>query len=84
LLEITVSGDGVDALREITRDPPPGVNVTAAEEFTASFEVDPLVVPVARVIAEFSARAPVVDISVREPEMEGIIREIYEAKAVNA
>ena len=50
----------------------------------AAFEVDPGVVPVARVIADFSARAPVVDLTVREPEMEGIIREIYEAREVRA
>ncbi len=84
LLDITVSREGVGALRDITRDPPWGVTITAADEFKASFRVDPLLVPVATVIAEFSARAPVVDIAVREPEMEGIIREIYEAKAVSA
>ncbi len=60
------------------------MTVSSANELKASFQVDPLVVPVATVIAEFSARTPVVDIAVREPEMEGIIREIYEAKAVTA
>jgi ABC-type uncharacterized transport system ATPase subunit len=34
------------------------------------------------VIGEISARVPIVDIAVREPEMEGIIREIYEAREV--
>ena len=34
------------------------------------------------VIAGIAARVPIADISVREPEMEGIIREIYEAREV--
>ncbi len=82
LLDITVTGDGVDALRELAQAPPDGVTTSAAAELTASFQIDPAVVPVAAVIAEFSARAPVADLAVREPEMEGIIREIYEAREV--
>ncbi len=84
LIDITVSGDGADSLREVVRQVPAGVTVTSAEEFKASFEVDPQTVAIAAVIAEFSARAPVIDITVREPEMDGIIREIYEAKVVSA
>jgi ABC-2 type transport system ATP-binding protein len=82
LLDITVSGDGVEALADVAKDPPRGVTVVSAEELQAQFQVDPSVVAVAAVIAEISARAPVADLAVREPEMEGIIREIYEAKSV--
>ena len=82
LLDITVSGEGVDALAEVAKDPPRGVTVVAAEELQAQFQIDPTEVAVAVVIAEISARAPVTDLAVREPEMEGIIREIYEAKSV--
>ena len=84
LLDITVSGEGIAALADVVEDPPRGVTVENAEELKALFHVDPSVVAVAAVIAEISARAPVADLAVREPEMEGIIREIYEAKSVNA
>jgi ABC-2 type transport system ATP-binding protein len=83
LLDITVSGDGAAALCDVTAAPPAGVTVIKDEELTASFSVDPGTVPVAAVIADLSARLPVVDITVREPEMEGIIREIYEAREVS-
>ena len=84
LLEITVSGEGAEALRELAATPPAGVTVDAVGELTATFQVDPAVMPVARVIADLSARAPVADLTVREPEMDGIIREIYEAREVRA
>jgi ABC-2 type transport system ATP-binding protein len=82
LLEITVDGNGREALAEIARDTPAGTTVRAHTDLTATFEVDPEVTPVAAVIAEISARVPVVDLGVREPEMDGIIREIYEAREV--
>ena len=40
--------------------------------------------PVSDVIAAIAAQVPIVDITVREPEMEGIIRDIYEQWAVVA
>ena len=82
LLEITVSGDGIAALQEVIDHPPRGVTIASSDSLKALFHVDPAIVPVASVIAEISARAPVADLAVREPEMDGIIREIYEAKAV--
>ncbi|CAA9547037.1 MAG: Efflux ABC transporter, ATP-binding protein [uncultured Thermomicrobiales bacterium] len=83
LLDITVSGDGTEALRGVTAAPPAGVTVIKDEELTASFSIEPEVTPVAAVIADISARVPVIDITVREPEMDGIIREIYEAREVS-
>jgi ABC-2 type transport system ATP-binding protein len=82
LLDITISGEGVAALQRIASNPPSGVTTVSSEELKASFHVDPAIVPVASVIADISARVPVADLAVREPEMEGIIREIYEAKSV--
>lgn len=82
LVDVTVSGDGVEALAEAVRDVPAGVDVTAHNGMTASFEVTPERIAVSEVIAGISARVPIADISVREPAMEGIIREIYEARAV--
>jgi len=82
LLEITVDGAGQDALREVVDDPPAGVRVRSHDGQVATFEVDPATAPVAEVIGELSARVPVVDLGVREPAMDGIIREIYEAREV--
>jgi ABC-2 type transport system ATP-binding protein len=84
LLDITVSGDGARDLAAFSTDLPDGVTTSALNELKATFQVDPAVVPVAAVIADISARAPVVDLAVREQEMEEIIREIYEAKSVYA
>jgi ABC-2 type transport system ATP-binding protein len=84
LLDITVSGEGVEALSEIVRQPPAGVTAVSSDELKASFHVDPEIVPVAVAIADISARVPVADLAVREPEMDGIIREIYEAREVTA
>jgi ABC-type uncharacterized transport system ATPase subunit len=39
-------------------------------------------VAVSEVIAAIAAQVPIADISVREQEMDGIIREIYEAREV--
>ena len=84
LLDITVSGDGTEALRRVTAALPAGVTVIKDEELTASFSIEPEVTPVAAVIADLSSRLPVIDITVREPEVDDVIREIYEAKVVTA
>lgn len=82
LVDVTVSGDGIDALAEVVRALPSGVDVTSHDGMKASFEVIPECIAVSQVIAGISAQVPIADISVREPEMEGIIREIYEAREV--
>jgi ABC-2 type transport system ATP-binding protein len=82
LVDVTVSGDGIDALARAVRELPAGVDLIAHDTMTASFEVEPARVAVSEVIAGISARVPIADIAVREPEMEGIIREIYEAREV--
>ena len=84
LLEITVAGDGQPALDQLLVDLPAGVAVASTDPLKALFHVDLDVVPVATAIADISARVPVADLAVREPETEGIIREIYEARAVTA
>ncbi len=84
LLEITVDAGGRDELAEIVRNTPSGVSVRDHRDLSATLEVDPAIAPVARVIAELSARVPVSDLSVREQEMDSIIREIYEAREVKS
>jgi ABC-2 type transport system ATP-binding protein len=84
LVDVTVSGEGVAALARAVRDMPAGVDVVAHDGMTASFKVTPDRVGVSDVIGGIAARVPIADITVREPEMEGIIREIYEAREVRA
>ena len=83
LVDVTVSGDGIDALTEVVRDLPSGVDVTSHDGMKASFEVMPERIAVSDVIGMVASRVPIADVSVREPEMEGIIREIYEAREVS-
>lgn len=82
LVDVTVSGDGVMALEEIVRELPEGVVALQHEGRRASFEVHPDRVAISDLIATIAARVPIADISVREPAMEGIIRQIYEAREV--
>jgi ABC-2 type transport system ATP-binding protein len=82
LVDVTVSGAGVVRLAEAVRDLPSGVELVAHNGMTASFEVTPERIAVSDVIASISSRVPIADIAVREPEMERIIREIYEAREV--
>jgi ABC-2 type transport system ATP-binding protein len=82
LVDVTVSGEGIGALADAVGDLPAGVALVAHDGMKASFEVEPERIAVSDVIAGVSARVPIADISVREPEMEGIIREIYEAREV--
>jgi len=82
LLDVVVGGDATGDLRDVAAALPFGVTPVARDEMKATFQIDPEVIPVARVIADISARVPVVDLGVREPPLEGIIREIYEAREV--
>ncbi|MGC4193140.1 MAG: ATP-binding cassette domain-containing protein [Thermomicrobiales bacterium] len=84
LVDVTVSGEGVDALDRVLSDLPAGVDVVSHEGMRASFEVQPERIAVSDLIASIAARTPIADIAVREPAMEGIIRQIYEAREVIA
>ena len=82
LLDVTVGGDATEQLVAVSGSLPRGVTTIMCDEMKATFLVDPEIIAVADVIADISARAPVIDLGVREPPLEGIIREIYEAREV--
>jgi len=84
LVDVTVSGEGVAALSGVLGALPAGVSVVSHEGMRASFEVQPERVAVSDLIAAIAARTPIADLAVREPAMEGIIRQIYEAREVIA
>jgi ABC-2 type transport system ATP-binding protein len=80
LLDVVVPGDATEALHAVADALPFGVSSISRDGMKATFQIDPEAIPVAKVIADISARVPVVDLGVREPPLEGIIREIYEAR----
>lgn len=82
LLDLVVPGDASNQLTDTLTKLPKGVTMTAHEPMKATFQIDPEVIPVASVIADLSARVPVVDLGVRESPLDGIIREIYGAREV--
>lgn len=82
LVDVTVHGNGIDTLRRVVQCIPSGVHVTAHDGMKASFEVTPDQIAVSEVIATIAGQVPIADITVREPAMEGIIREIYQAREV--
>jgi len=82
LVDVTVSGDGVARLDAVIRDLPDGVTVTAHDGMRASFELVPERIAVSELIGAIAAQVPIADLAVREPAMEGIIRQIYEAREV--
>ena len=54
------------------------------EDLGASLTVDPERIAVADAIAAVAARVPLADLTVREPEMESILRQIYETPGAMA
>jgi ABC-2 type transport system ATP-binding protein len=82
LLDVVVDGAASQKLDAVADALPAGVKTVSRDEMKATFKIDPVIIPVADVIAHVSARVPVVDLGVREPPLEGIIREIYEAREV--
>ncbi len=82
LLDIAVRADAAQAMMDIVSSLPPGVALVSQSDIKSSFQIDPETVPVAEVIAWIAARVPLIDLGVREPGLEGIIRRIYEDREV--
>ncbi|HEV2073803.1 MAG TPA: ATP-binding cassette domain-containing protein [Thermomicrobiales bacterium] len=82
LLDVVVAGDATERLETVANTLPQGVQSVSRDGMRATFEIDPEIIRVADVIADVSSRVPVIDLGVREPPLEGIIREIYEAREV--
>jgi ABC-2 type transport system ATP-binding protein len=61
-----------------------GVDVIGREAGILRLRFDPALVPAHVVVGEVAARYPVADLSVVEPELESIVREIYEARTASA
>lgn len=82
MIDVVVHADGVEQLSGLAHTLPDHLELTHLDGMKATFQVDPAVATLPDVIAWLSSRLPVVDLGVREPALEGIIREIYETRAV--
>ncbi|MGB3330410.1 MAG: hypothetical protein WBA46_15725, partial [Thermomicrobiales bacterium] len=82
LLEITVPAEAADRIPRLGTDLPPGVALADTNELGASLTLDPTRIATADAIAAVAARIPLADLTVREPELESILRQIYESPGV--
>jgi ABC-2 type transport system ATP-binding protein len=81
-LDVTVAGDAAaygDARLDL-----PGVESAERQEGRLLVRFDPEVVAVTDLIAAVAARQPVSDISIVEPDLESVVRQIVEAGEVRA
>jgi ABC-2 type transport system ATP-binding protein len=82
LLDVTLAGDSAadgDARFDL-----PGVESAERQEGRLLVRFDPEVVAVTDLIAAVAARQPVSDISIVEPDLESVVRQIVEAGEVRA
>ncbi len=78
LLDISVTPEGADRLPGLEAGLPDGVALAGTRELGASLTIDPARIATADAIAAIAARVPLADLTVREPELESILRLIYE------
>jgi ABC-2 type transport system ATP-binding protein len=81
VLDITVEAGGSEAMTTLLADLPDGVTAGAANDPGVSFILDPTRIATAEAIARIASRVPIADLTVREPDLDGIIRRVYEAGA---
>lgn len=82
LLDVVIDADGMESLIELIAALPAHIALAMHDGVKATFQVDPAAISLPDAIAYLSARVPILDLGVREPPLEGIIREIYEAREV--
>ncbi len=78
LLDISVAPEDAPRLKQLASVLPQGVTLVERRELGAVLTFDPRHLAPANAIAAVAARVPIIDLTVREPELEGIIRQIYE------
>lgn len=84
LLDISVHPERTDRLAMLDGDLPDGVALSGTRVLGASLTIDPARIATADAIAAIAARVPLSDLTVREPDLEGILRQIYAAPEVIA
>jgi ABC-2 type transport system ATP-binding protein len=84
LLDISIPPEGADRLAGLDGDLPDGVALASTSELGASLTIDPNRIATADAIAAVAARVPLIDLTVREPELESILRQVYETPGAMA
>ena len=79
LLDISVTPEGAGRLPHLADDLPHGVTLASTTELGASLMIDPATIATADAIAAIASRVALADLTVREPELEGIMRQVYES-----
>lgn len=82
LLDISVPPESASRLASLADDLPDGVNLAGTSELGASLTIDPTRIATSDAIAAVAARISLADLTVREPELESILRQIYETPEV--
>lgn len=82
LLDVVVDGTGREQLTSFIASMPKEFALASHEGMKATFAVNPGDMALPDAIALFSSSVPIIDLGVREPALEGIIREIYETRTV--
>jgi ABC-2 type transport system ATP-binding protein len=83
LLDVVIDTEGIESLENFLPTLPAHIALAMHDGVKATFQVDPTAISLPDAIAYLSAQVPILDLGVREPPLEGIIREIYEAREVS-
>ncbi|HEV2072365.1 MAG TPA: ATP-binding cassette domain-containing protein [Thermomicrobiales bacterium] len=81
VLEVTLAGETEDEIPPLGL---PGAEIVEQGAARLSIRFDPALIAVADLITAVIARHPVSDISIVEPDLEGVVREIVEAGEVRS
>lgn len=84
MVDVVIDAEGVGSIESLSSTLPDHITLTSHDGMKATFQADPAGMPLPELIAWLSARLPVIDLGVREPPLEGIIREIYETRSATA
>jgi ABC-2 type transport system ATP-binding protein len=76
-LIVTLTPDGIPADTPVSVD---GAELVKHEEAKSWLRFDPEQVPVAQLIARVTEKYPVRDLSIVEPDLEGVVRRIYQER----
>lgn len=84
MIDVVIDAESTGSVESLAPTLPDHLTLASHDGMKATFKADPAGMPLPETIAWLSARLPIIDLGVREPALEGIIREIYETRTVTA
>lgn len=84
MIDVVIDAENAADIELLSPTLPVHLTLASHNGMKATFQTDPAQMPLPETIAWLSARLPIIDLGVREPALEGIIREIYETRTVTA